>query len=281
MNIDRIKKLTTKPGLYEKGTAEMWTDPHISAQLLDLHINPDNDIASRSGEKIQLLTNWILNHSNKPQMQILDLGCGPGLYTESLAQKGHEVTGVDFSETSIQYARHQSVLKKLNIEYLHQNYLHLDFEDKFDLAIMIYLDFCALIPRERDQVLENICRALKKGGLFIFDVNNPKNIDKKMISQGWEVSSGGFWRNGPYMALSNGYHYPSAHVYANQHVVIDENEHAESYVFWNHYYDKEEIAGILGHKGFSEISNWEHVLPESNDVWNGENITFYIAKKTN
>ncbi len=40
-----------KPRLYEKGNFVMWTDPYISKQLLELHINPDHDIASRSRKK--------------------------------------------------------------------------------------------------------------------------------------------------------------------------------------------------------------------------------------
>ena len=67
----------------------MWTDPHISKKLLELHINPNHDIASRSPEKIDKLTDWILEKCNKNKMDILDLGCGPGLYAEIMAQK-HE-----------------------------------------------------------------------------------------------------------------------------------------------------------------------------------------------
>lgn len=279
MNIEQIFKLSQKPALYEKGTSVMWTDPYISKKLLELHTNPDHDMASRSRAKIEKITQWILEKSNKTGMKILDLGCGPGLYAESFAAKRHAVTGVDFSENSIRYAIQQSKEKKLNIEYLHQNYLKLDFEDRFDLVIMIYLDFCALLPEERDKVLEIICKALKKGGLFIFDVINGNHIEEKVIPQSWEVRESGFWKNTPYIVLNNGYHYMEARVWANHHIVIGENDALDTYIFWNHYYEKDELVPILESVGFTDIRNYENVLPPSEDYWNGENVTFYTTKK--
>ena len=279
MNIELIKKLSDKPRLYEKGTSVMWTDPYISTQLLNLHINPENDVASRSQVKIERITNWILEQTDNPGMKILDLGCGPGLYAELLAQKGHSVTGVDFSENSIQYATRQAKEKKLNIEYLEKNYLELDFENEFDLVILIYLDFCVLLPQEREKVLENIYRALKKGGLFICDVVNERNIEQKTISQSWEVQESGFWKNTPFIALTNGYHYPEAKVLANQHIIISNNNSVDTYIFWTHYYEKEDMFEILESKGFKNIRNFENLLPESSDCWNGGNVTFYVSEK--
>jgi 2-polyprenyl-3-methyl-5-hydroxy-6-metoxy-1,4-benzoquinol methylase len=279
MNIELIKKLSNKPQLYEKGSSVMWTDPYISKQLLELHINPENDVASRSKVKIERITNWILERTDNPEMKILDLGCGPGLYAELLAQKGHSITGVDYSENSIQYATRQAKEKKLNIEYLKKNYLDLDFDNQFDLIILIYLDFCVLLPEEREKVLENIYRALKKGGLFICDVVNQRNIDKKTISQSWEVQETGFWKDTPYITLTNGYHYPEAKVLANHHVVISEDNTVDTYIFWSHYYEKDDLVQILKSKGFNDITDYENVLPESGDCWNGENVTFYVSRK--
>jgi 2-polyprenyl-3-methyl-5-hydroxy-6-metoxy-1,4-benzoquinol methylase len=279
MNIERINTLSKKPALYEKGTSVMWTDSYISKKLLELHINPIHDVASRSMAKIEKITQWILEKSNKPRMKILDLGCGPGLYAESFAAKRHAVTGVDFSENSIRYAIQQAKEKKLEIEYLHQNYLELDFEDRFDLVIMIYLDFCVLLPEERDRALENIYKALKKSGLFIFDVINGKHIDKKIIPQSWEVRESGFWKSTPYIVLNNGYHYPDARVWANHHIVIGENDAVDTYIFWNHYYERNVLVPILESAGFTDIMNYENVLPAGEDYWNGENVTFYASKK--
>jgi SAM-dependent methyltransferase len=256
----------------------MWTDPHISKQLLEMHINPNNDMASRSRAKIEYLTGWILKQCGKDSMRILDLGCGPGLYSEMMAEKGHAVTGIDFSENSIAYAVSQAKQKKLNIEYLCKNYLECDFENQFDLVIFIYLDFCVLLPHERDKVLKNIYKALKPGGLFIVDVVNEKNIDRKIMSKSWDIQKSGFWKDSPYMVLSNGHHYPDAKVMAEHHVVIDENNKVETCIFWNHYFENQEIEGILESIGFSNVKNFENVLPES-DCWNGGNVTFYVSQK--
>jgi SAM-dependent methyltransferase len=279
MNIELIKKLSSKPGLYEKGSSVMWTDPHISKKLLELHINPDHDIASRDKTKIENISNWILSQTDKSKMKILDLGCGPGLYAELLTQKGNSVTGIDFSETSIQYATKQAKEKQLGIEYLNQNYLDIDFVDRFDLVILIYLDFCVLLPEERDKVLRNIHRALKKGGLFICDVVNEMNIDKKIIAQSWEVQETGFWKDAPYIALTNGYHYPEARVLANHHIVVGENDTIDTYIFWTHYYETKDLFKVFEMNGFGEIKCFNNVLPNNNDYWNGENVSFYIAQK--
>jgi 2-polyprenyl-3-methyl-5-hydroxy-6-metoxy-1,4-benzoquinol methylase len=119
MNIEKLIKLTKEPLLYESGTSTMWTDPYISQQLLNCHIDPDNDIASRSNGKIELIINWILSKTKISPMQILDLGCGPGLYAEIFAKSGHHVTGVDFSRSSIDFARKVSEKNKSDIDYYH------------------------------------------------------------------------------------------------------------------------------------------------------------------
>lgn len=117
----------------------MWTDDHISKQLLDVHLNPDIDLASRRRASIESTVDWILNSANLEKMNILDLGCGPGLYAELMAERGYKVTGVDFSKNSIEYARNEAIKKNLDIEYVNQNYLELCEENKYDLVMMFLL----------------------------------------------------------------------------------------------------------------------------------------------
>jgi len=279
MDMDKLMKFARKPTLYEPGTAVMWTDPHISRQLLDLHVDPDGDVASRSNAKIDLIVDWILSRTGSETMKILDMGCGPGLYAEKFASHGHRVTGIDFSRTSIDYAVNAAGISGSGCEYRCGNYLDMDYVDEFDLVLLIYLDFCALLPRERDVVLRNVHRSLKDEGMFVFDVVNGKNIEEKILKPSWDVCSSGFWKCEPYIVLNSGYHYANDKVLVNQHIVIDNRENIEKYLFWSTYYDCPGLESIGKANKFQEIHSYENVLPEG-DMWNGENVTFYTMRKT-
>lgn len=188
------------------------------------------------------------------------------------------VTGVDFSKNSIDYAKQEAKQKGLNITYLHQNYLELDVpENHFDLATLIYCDLGPLLPSEREQLLANIRRALKPGGILIFDVLNDKNLEGKVSPKSWEISEKGFWRESPYLALSESLLYKKEKVILSQHIIVEENK-SDVYRFWTHFFSHENLIKILQPFDFTDIGFYEDVLPEG-DIWSGRNVTFCIAYK--
>lgn len=279
MDIKKLHITNQKPKIYEKGDSVMWTDDYVSKQLLDIHLNPDVDAASRTQTSIENTIDFILQYSNKSKMDILDLGCGPGLYAEKLSLKGHNVTGVDFSKNSISYAQTQAKEKNLKISYECKDYLELDYESQFDLVMLIYTDFGVLLPTERDKLLENIYKSLKPNGAFIFDVLNDRNIEHKFKEQQtWSIETSGFWKPQPYLELRNGFNYSKEKVFLKQHTVIDETEIIMNYRFWIHYFNSEDVYKILSSKKFVKTKHFENILPATN-IWNGENVTFYKTEK--
>lgn len=267
MNLGRLDIAKQKPKLYEKTDSVMWTDKHISEKLLEIHLNPEIDAASRTQESIERTIDFLFGFCNKPQMDILDLGCGPGIYAEKFAEKGHNVTGVDFSENSISYARKQAKEKNLEINYICQDYLGLNYENKFDLIILIYTDFGVLLPNEREILLENIYKSLKPNGTFVFDVLNDRNVEQKFQEQQtWSFENSGFWKSQPYLELTNGFNYSKEKVFLKQHTIIDETEKIMNYRFWIHYFKPKDIVEILSAKKFVNSEHFENILPEI-DVW--------------
>ncbi len=108
---------------------------------------------------------------------------------------------------------------------------------------------------------------------------NKRNIEQKFQEQQtWKFESSGFWRAEPYLELTYGFNYPNENVFLKQHTIIDESGKFQTYRFWIHYFNINNLTEILSDKGFGNIEHFENILPASN-VWNGENMTFYKIDK--
>lgn len=280
MKLTDIILLSKKPAVYEEGTSFMWTDEHISKQLLEIHLNPDIDLGSRRKSTIFKTADWILeSQSEKGKIKILDLGCGPGLYSEIFSKKGHSVIGVDISKNSVDYARKSAQENGLDIDYKNSSYLNIDFEEeKFDLVLFIYTDFCVLMPEEREYLLKLVYRILKKGGMFIFDVLKDNNLEQRIARKNWEVADRGFWKETPYIALSESFLYENIKVILFQYIIIDSEAKVETYRFWTHFFSNKGIEDLLEQHGFMNISIRDDILP-AGDMWNGDNVMFCVASK--
>lgn len=282
MIIDKLVQTSQKPEIYTKGTKEMWTDPHISKLILATHLDENIDLASRKGSTIDKTVSWILGKAPEKRLKILDLGCGPGLYTEKFAEKGHLVKGVDFSGNSIEYAKRSAKEKKLKIDYEHKNYLLLDEKEKYDLAIMIFTDFGVLNPGERDTLLKNVKRALKPSGTYIFDVLNENYLHRISVdgseSKTWAVEESGFWKDQPHLVLNDSFLYEDEKVSMNQHIVIDSKNDYEIYRFWIHYFSNSALQTLLEKRGFVNTSFFDDVLPDSEVLKTGD-TTFCVCSK--
>lgn len=119
---------------------------------------------------------------------LLDLGCGPGIYTESFYKKGYDVSGMDFSERSIAYARNSSYQHKLKINYMQGDYTEIDFGSEYNLLTLIYCDFGVLSNTTRNKLLHNIYDSLLPGGVFLFDVFTPLRYSGIDETKQWSVA---------------------------------------------------------------------------------------------
>ena len=77
--LQKIKPYLTRPRLYEKSSAPFWDDPHISRGMLQAHLNPDLESATRTLAFVQKSVDWISDTVPAAEYpRLLDLGCGPG-----------------------------------------------------------------------------------------------------------------------------------------------------------------------------------------------------------
>lgn len=267
-----MKIKDNKPALFEKTDSNIWTDSYIQRQMLKEHLNPDSDGASRKQESIRKILNFIEAHST-PKARLLDLGCGPGLYTSFFRDKDYVVTGIDFNEASIEYARKQHA----DICYIEGDYIKDYPEGVFDTIIMIYCDFGTHSDTDRDKLLQNIYASLDEGGTFIFDVFTDALTNDKRESKSWDFQpDGGFWNANEYLLLSETFHYPENKAFAYQYNLLttDSEKH---FIVWDRYYSEKEIAELLIKIGFKEVAIHHNILGSNNFTSNSE--MFVVAKK--
>jgi SAM-dependent methyltransferase len=259
--------LQEKPAPFTPGEALFWNDPHISAQMLATHLDPGTDLASRRPETIDRSVAWIIATLNLPAgAAILDLGCGPGLYTSRLASRGYRVTGVDYSRRSIDYATAYARDNGLTITYRYENYLELADENQYGAALLIFGDFCPLNPSQRATLLANVRRALKPGGRFVLDVSTRECRRKHGSRNGWRAVESGFWKPGPHLMLEEGFDYPELSVWLDQTIVIEADGKLSVYRNWFQDYTPETIIAELEAGGFVVESLWGDLTGQPYDA---------------
>ncbi|MFP6834242.1 MAG: bifunctional 2-polyprenyl-6-hydroxyphenol methylase/3-demethylubiquinol 3-O-methyltransferase UbiG [Porticoccaceae bacterium] len=122
-----------------------------------------------------LRANWIDNIAPVAEKKVLDVGCGGGILSESLAQRGAEVTGIDMGDAPLGVAKLHQLESGLSINY--QKSTAEDFaknhENTFD--IVTCLEMLEHVP-DPSSVINACAKMVKPGGAVFFSTinRNPK-----------------------------------------------------------------------------------------------------------
>ena len=240
--------------------ADLWANEHTSKQMLAYHLNTEIDVSSRRGEFIDRSVAWISSQFDvKPGTRIADFGCGPGLYAAKLAKQGGDVTGIDFSQNSIEYARKTATDENLNIKYLNQNYLDFETEDRFDLVLMIMCDFCALSPSQREQLLAIFCRILRPDGAILLDVYSLNAFGQREETASYGLNLlDGFWSADRYYGYLNVFKYDEEKVVLDKYTIV-KGERTLSVYNWLQYFSPESLQREFEKAGFTVQSSYADV----------------------
>jgi 2-polyprenyl-6-hydroxyphenyl methylase/3-demethylubiquinone-9 3-methyltransferase len=142
--------------------ASRWWDP--DSEFKPLHeINP-------------LRANWIDKRAEVAEKTLLDVGCGGGIFSEAMAQRGATVTGIDMGDAPLAVANLHKLESGLNIDYVKataESFSDSNFQ-RFDAVTC--LEMLEHVPDPASVV--KACAAMTKPGgtLFFSTINrNPKS----------------------------------------------------------------------------------------------------------
>ncbi|WP_416354117.1 class I SAM-dependent methyltransferase [Agrilactobacillus fermenti] len=110
--------------------------------------------------------------------KLLELACGTGDLAVRLQQHGYQVTGLDISEEMLALADQKISEAQLKVPLIQGDMLDLGFPANFDVVTCFDDSLCYLRDSKAvAQTFSNVYRALKPGGIFLFDVHSLYQMD--------------------------------------------------------------------------------------------------------
>jgi len=251
---DLLQDIAQRPEPFSRYTAtELWTRPHLARQMLSFHLNQETDLASRRFEIIDQVVNWIDSQLPLWGKRICDLGCGPGLYAQRFSNKGADVTGVDFSARSLEYADLKAKENDQSIRYIHADYLSDDLPTGFDIVTLIYTDLCVLSPEQRTTLLDRMHKMLNPDGQIVIDVAGMGLFTgKEECTRIEDRLMDGFWAEGDYVGIQRTLVYPEEHLTLDRYLIVEPNETWQIFN-WMLHYTPESLQAELRRAGFAVV----------------------------
>jgi SAM-dependent methyltransferase len=108
----------------------------------------------------------------RPEMSVLDVGCGHGDLANRLAARGCRVTGLDSSAVFLDRARADAAAAGVSVEYVAGDMRELPWTGRFDRVTNWSTAFGYFDDATNRAVLEGIVRALRPGGRLAMDLDN-------------------------------------------------------------------------------------------------------------
>jgi len=256
LNLLDIVRREPIPQPWAEGEKIPWHDPAFSRRMLDEHLSQAHDAASRRFEIIDQHVEWI--HQQLLQgktTRILDLGCGPGLYTKRLARMGHDCVGIDFSPASIAYARAQAEEAGLACTYVQDDMRTADYGDGYGLVMLLYGELNVFRPEEARAILEKAHRALAIDSVLLLE---PHTFDIVVeVGQqpaSWYAAEKGLFSEKPHLCLQESFWDAVAKVAIQRYYMIDAAtgevaRHSSS----TQAYTDEAYRALLTACGFEEV----------------------------
>ena len=257
MELSDLLDRSYPPEPWRDGDNIPWHEPAFSRRMLAEHLSQAHDAASRRGVLIDRHVAWIdatlLRHA---PTAILDLGCGPGLYTSRLARLGHRCVGIDYSPASIDYARGVAAAEQLACRYEVADIRAAALGAGFGLAMCIFGELNVFPRGQAAALLAKARAALRDGGLLLLEAHTDAAVERiGCQSPRWLTAASGLFGDAPYLCLSEHFWHDAARAATTRHYVVELATGAVArYAQSFQAYTEREYAELLRACGFVDVA---------------------------
>lgn len=256
MNIHDIVYRDPIPQPWAEGEKIPWDDPDFSQRMLAEHLSQRHDAASRRTDLLEAQVQWIHRQVLGGQpTRILDLGCGPGLYTSRLARLGHTCAGIDFSPASLAYARETGDREALNCVYQLADIRHAEYGAGFGLVMLLFGEFNVFRREDAQRILGKAHAALHAGGQLLLEPHTVEAVARIGAQPPrWSSHSTGLFSPQPHLLLTEAFWEQQRQIATERYFVVDAQTGAVSrHAASMQGYTAEEYAQLLIESGFAGV----------------------------
>jgi SAM-dependent methyltransferase len=179
--------------------------------------------------------------------RVLDLCCGPGRHSISLARRGFQVTGVDRSPFLLEKARARAEQKKVQIEWIQEDMRTFIRPAAFDLVINLNASFGYFETADEDlAVLQNAFCSLGPGGLFVIDLMGKELVARRFAQSEVQKTADG-------RMLVETREITDDWTRTRSHLMIIDDRQVEHVHFTAALYSGRELSDLLHKAGFDKV----------------------------
>lgn len=203
MKIFDIINRVVHPLPWVEGDNIPWHDREFSERMLKEHLSQDHDRASRQVTTIDKHVKWIHNVLlSRMPTRILDLGCGPGLYTHQLSTLGHRCVGIDYAPASIAYANDKAQQEAVSCQYVLDDIRTAEYGEDFGLVMFLYGEFNSFSSIDANTIIRKAYRALSKNGVFLLEPHTFQGVRERSEPRtSWYSTRTGLFSSVPHIGL--------------------------------------------------------------------------------
>lgn len=273
MNINKLISQHLPTRLSPNESKIPWNDADFSQRMLENHLSQEHDWASRKLAVIERQVDWLCSQL-APGAQVLDLGCGPGFYTQLLAKRGFCCTGVDFSPASITYAQQQAQTAGLDIDYQLLDVRSYRPTKKFDFIMMTFGELNVFSAADAKSLLKDCANWLTPNGKLLVEVHSFDEVKRQgQAEPSWQRHSQGLFLDAPHLLLTEHAWDEALQTSSTLFWVIEENGKVTRFGSRMQAWQDEEYLQLLNECGFNKIQRIDTAVWPSSHTFEGKLYT--------
>ncbi|WP_412500383.1 class I SAM-dependent methyltransferase [Shewanella chilikensis] len=279
MNINKLISQHLPIRLSPNESKIPWNDADFSQRMLENHLSQEHDWASRKLAVIERQVDWLCSQL-APGAKVLDLGCGPGFYTQLLAKRGFCCTGVDFSPASIAYAQQQAQAAGLDIDYQLLDVRSYRPTKKFDFIMMTFGELNVFSAADAKSLLKHCANWLMPNGKLLVEVHSFDEVKRQgQAEPSWQRHSQGLFLDAPHLLLTEHAWDEALQTSSTLFWVIEENGKVARFGSRMQAWQDEEYLQLLNECGFNKIQQIDTAEWPSSNTFEGKLYTLMACSK--